>query len=105
MQNVLAGLKQIMIDLITVFNNTRNDIIDERIISFLKSIKWFQSTFGGEELSMRRFIKNFEVVKLDCNAKIVRRGDNSEHFYVLVSGRAAVLKEIEPERGTNETAM
>jgi len=93
---------QLMIDLIVAFSNTRNDIVDERIVSFLKGISWFQQTFGNEDMSMRKFIKNFEVLKLERYAKIVRRGENSDHFFVLVSGRASVLKDIEPERAENE---
>ena len=46
---------------------------------------------------MRKFIKNFEVLKLNHHDLIVRRGDNSDHFFVLVSGRASVLKDIEQE--------
>src|ERR1035441_10339135 len=92
-----------MVDLLSVFNNIRNDAVDECIISFLKGIKWFSENFAGEEhQSMRKFIKNFEVLKLDRYSKIVRRGDDSDHFFVLLSGRASVLKEIESEGLPNQ---
>lgn len=53
---------------------------------------------------MRKFIKNFEVLRLGRYSKIVRRGENSDHFFVLVNGRASVLKDIEPERNPGESA-
>lgn len=91
-------MQELMIDLLIAFSKTRNDIVDERLINFLKGFKWFDQTFGSEELSMRKFIKNFEVLKLERYSKIVRKGETSDHFFLLVNGRASILKEIEPDK-------
>lgn len=40
-------MMQLMIDLLVLFNNIRNDVVDERIVSFLRGIKWFQQTFSA----------------------------------------------------------
>lgn len=89
------SLPQTMLELLTTFNNTRNDIVDERITCFLREIEWFRKTFESENLSMRKFIKNFELMRTDKFTKIVRRGELSDYFYVLVKGKASVLKERE----------
>lgn len=63
-----------MLELLITFNNTRNDAVDERLVCFLKEIEWFRKTFESEDLSIRKFIKNFEVIRVDKFTKIVRRG-------------------------------
>lgn len=66
-----------MLQLLSVFNNTRNEAVDERLMCYLRTIKWFRETFEAESPSMRKFIKSFEVVKLDRWAKIIKKGDSS----------------------------
>lgn len=78
-----------------MFKDERHEVIDERLIEYFMTLDWFKSTFESDKSTMKKYFRQFDIIRVQRNEQIMQKGSIAEDFFILIEGKVSVVQEIE----------